>query len=109
MLHHHSEVPMRLRAALVTAAAAATAIAAVTLGADSSPTNTPRPSPRFAVASYSPSTSGTSPTARPDSAAVTLTAHDTGQVGPTVLDQGQRTLYRFDRDTATPSATSCID
>jgi Alginate lyase/Secreted repeat of unknown function len=100
---------MRLRAALVTAAAAATALAAVTTGADSPPTNTAPPSPGFAVASYSPGAAGSTATADPDPAAVTLAAHDTSQVGPTVLDEGQRTLYRFDRDTANPSASSCVD
>ena len=100
---------MRLRAALVTAAAAVTALAAVTFGADSPPTNTAQPSPVFAVASYSPGAAGSTATANPSPAAVTLAAHDTSQVGPTVLDGGQRTLYRFDRDTANPSASSCVD
>ena len=100
---------MRLRAALVTAAAAATAIAGVTFGAGSPPTNTPQPSRVFAVASYSPGAAGSTATANPDPAAVTLAAHDTSQVGPTVLDGGQQTLYRFDRDTASPSASSCVD
>jgi hypothetical protein len=74
---------MRLRAALVTAAAAATAIAGVTFGAGSPPTNTPQPSRVFAVASYSPGAAGSTATANPDPAAVTLAAHDTSQVGPT--------------------------
>ena len=100
---------MRLGAALVTAAAAVTAIAGVTFGAGSPPTNTPQPSRVFAVASYSPGAAGSTATANPSPAAVTLAAHDTSQVGPTVLDGGQRTLYRFDRDTANPSASSCVD
>ena len=100
---------MRLGAALVTAAAAVTALAAVTIGADSPPINTAQPSPVFAVASYSPGAAGSTATANPSPAAVTLAAHDTSQVGPTVLDGGQRTLYRFDRDTANPSASSCVD
>src|SRR4051812_14051995 len=102
---------MRLRAALVTAAAAVSALTAGTIGTGSTPAA--HPSSTFLAASYSPggadSTAPTSPDpAALDPAAVALTAHDT-QVGPTVLDEGQHTLYRFDRDTAHPSASSCVD
>ena len=108
---------MRLRAALVTAAAAATAIAitAGTFGADSPPASTAHPSPALTAISYPPGAADSTTTISPAPAGVALTAHDTTPVGPTmrdeetVLDEDQRTLYRFDRDTADPSASSCVD
>ncbi|MFF0416116.1 hypothetical protein ACFYUY_37515 [Kitasatospora sp. NPDC004745] len=44
-----------------------------------------------------------------DSSAVRLVAAKSATLGPIVTDTAGRTLYRFDKDTAKPSATTCVD
>ena len=101
---------MRLRAALAAAAVVVTTAVVGVSGDADAPTATSTPaSPTFLTISYSPSDSAArARTSNADTAAVTLTAHDTAPVGPTVLDETHHTLYRFDRDTASPSTSSCV-
>ncbi|MFJ9460713.1 hypothetical protein ACIRST_37285 [Kitasatospora sp. NPDC101447] len=66
--------------------------------------------------------SAAAPTAAPPTAAATSSATATGgsggvrlvavksaTLGPVVTDSAGRTLYRFDKDTAKPSASTCVD
>lgn len=40
---------------------------------------------------------------------VRLAAAEIGSLGTVVVDQDSRTLYRFDRDSATPPESTCVD
>ncbi|MEU4303360.1 hypothetical protein AB0F92_30165 [Kitasatospora aureofaciens] len=57
--------------------------------------------PAAAATSSAPATGGTG--------GVRLVAVKSATLGPVVTDAAGRTLYRFDKDTAKPSASTCVD
>ncbi|GHF83474.1 hypothetical protein GCM10018790_71410 [Kitasatospora xanthocidica] len=60
--------------------------------------------PAAAATSSAPATGGTGGTG-----GVRLVAVKSATLGPVVTDSAGRTLYRFDKDTAKPSASTCVD
>jgi predicted lipoprotein with Yx(FWY)xxD motif len=83
------------------AAASAVMLAACSGGAGSS--TAAAPNPTGARTEAPASTSANTPVAGPNS----LTATRSSTLGTIVTDGRQKTLYRFDKDTATPSASHC--
>ncbi|MBV6701680.1 hypothetical protein KV557_32025 [Kitasatospora aureofaciens] len=92
------------RRLLAVSGLAVLALAATACGPDSSGGyggNTPATAAATAATASAP--------AAGDSAGVRIVAVKSATLGPIVTDSAGRTLYRFDKDTAKPSASTCTD
>jgi predicted lipoprotein with Yx(FWY)xxD motif len=93
------------RAALLTAPAVAGLLLLTACGSDGKPAATSAPTAAAAPATPAPATSA--PAADPAVLKGSLAAGNTAKSGAIVLDGLGYTLYRFDKDTAAPSASNC--